>query len=49
MRRVEVLGVTGLAAGIVLVMTAIRFVAGTPIDLAAADMLAISRQVSETM
>jgi uncharacterized protein len=42
MRRVQVFGVAGLAAAIVLVMTAIGFVAGTPVDLAVPAALVVA-------
>jgi len=42
MRRVEVFGVTGLAAAIVLVMTALRFVVGAPVDIATAVILIVA-------
>ena len=42
MRRVEVFGVAGLAAAIVLVVTAIRFVAGAPVNVAVAATLIVA-------
>ena len=42
MRRVEVLGVTALAAAIVLLVTAIGFIASAPINLAVAVALIVA-------
>ena len=42
MRRVQVVGVASLAAAIVLVMTAIGFIAGAPVNLALAAALIVA-------
>jgi uncharacterized protein len=46
MRRVEVFGVTGVAAAIVLAVTAISFVVGAPVNLAAAALLIVGVAVA---